>query len=39
MLAMDGLKLSVLLGFNHIPDHQFQPIRDRLLSMARELYT
>lgn len=39
LLAMDGLKLSVLLGFNHIPDHQLQPIRDRLLSKAREIYS
>jgi len=38
MLAMDGLKLSVLLGFNHIPDHQLEPIRERLLSQAREIY-
>jgi len=38
LLAMDGLKLSILLGFNHVPDHQLQPIRDRVLSLAHEIY-
>ncbi len=38
LLAMDGLKLSTLLGFDTIPENQLTQIRDRLVRLTHELY-
>ena len=38
ILAVDGLKLSELLGLNHLEENQFELIRTRLIAMSREIY-
>lgn len=38
ILAVDGLKLSELLGLNHLHEDQFHLIRTRLIAMSREMY-
>jgi AcrR family transcriptional regulator len=38
LLTLDGLKLTALLGLNHVFDNQIDAIMDRVIAMTREMY-
>jgi len=37
-LTLDGLKLTALLGLNHVFDNQIDAIKHRVITMTREMY-
>lgn len=38
-LALDGLKLSLMLGLSHIEHVQIESVTNRLIAMTREMYS
>ena len=38
LLALDGLKLSSMLGLSHVEELQVNAVNDRLVAMTREMY-